>query len=117
MTLITLPLIFAFAFFVFGVTGFGSALVAMPLLTPLIGLGMASPLFALVSLTGEGIMLFRYRHQLNIRAVWRLILASLIAIPIGIGVAHSLDEKWMLLILGIVVSAYAGYGLFNPYLP
>ena len=117
MTLIALPLIFAFSFFIYGVTGFGSALVAMPLLTPLLGLGIASPLFALVSLTGESIMLFRYRRQLNIHAVWRLILASLIAIPIGIAIAGSLDDKWVLFLLGVLVSGYACYSLFSPALP
>src|SRR5262249_41620425 len=96
---------------------FGNALIAMPLLTPLIGIGAAAPLFALVSLTNESITLYRYRQHLNFRAVWRLILASVIAIPIGVTVASSLNQTWVLFLLGIIITAYGSYSLLKPSLP
>lgn len=112
-----LPLIFAVAFFVFGTTGFGSALVAMPLLSPLLGIEAAAPLFALVALTSEVIMLLRYRQQLNLSAVWRVIVASVIAIPLGITLVRGLNEQGVLLLLGVLVGGYGLYGLVSPHMP
>jgi hypothetical protein len=115
--LIALPLIFALAFFVFGMTGFGSALVAMPLLSPLLGIEAAAPLFALVALTSEVIMLLRYRQQLNLSAVWRVIAASVVAIPLGITAARELNERLVLFLLGVLVGGYGLYGLISPHMP
>lgn len=117
MALLALPIIFGIAFFVYAATGFGGGLVAMPLITPLIGIGMASPLFALVSLTSEGFMLFRNRRQLRLQSVWKLSLASMIAIPPGIALARALPEHTVLLILGTIVSGYALYSLIHPHIP
>jgi uncharacterized membrane protein YfcA len=62
-------------------------------------------------------MLLRYRQHLNLRGVWRLILAASFATPIGITVAHLLDEHIALLLLGIVVAGYGLYSLFRPHIP
>ncbi len=40
------------------------------------------------TLTSEGIMLVRNRRHLQLHAVWRLMIASLIAIPLGIAAAR-----------------------------
>jgi uncharacterized membrane protein YfcA len=114
---ITLSLIFAFAYTIFGAVGFGSALVAMPLLSPLIGIDTAAPLFALVALVSEVIMLLRYREHLNVRGVWRLVLATTIATPFGIAAAGILDEHVALLLLGLVVTSYGLYSLISPRVP
>lgn len=106
-----------FAFLTFGLTGFGSGLVAMSLLTPLIGVETAAPLFALLSIGAEVLMFLRYRHAVNLRSVWRLALGSLVAIPIGLTVIHSLNEQVVLVILGIVVAGYGAYSLVAPNLP
>jgi hypothetical protein len=42
-------------------TGFGSALVSMPILSPLLGIQVASPLVALMAITLEAILLIRLR--------------------------------------------------------
>jgi uncharacterized membrane protein YfcA len=114
---IALPLIIAFAFFTFGLTGFGSGLVAMPLLVPLLGVSVAAPLFACISLTGETLMLARHRRSLNVGGVWRLALSSVVMIPLGAALAHSADERVVLLLLGLVTAGYGVYGLLNLRLP
>jgi uncharacterized membrane protein YfcA len=99
------------------VTGFGHALLAMPLLAPVIGLETASPMMALVSLSLEAIMLLRYRQQFNFPAVWRLVAGSLVAIPIGMALLHVLDKRVMLTALGVVAAGYGAYSLFRFPLP
>jgi uncharacterized membrane protein YfcA len=117
MTPISLTIIFVFAYIVFGVTGFGSALVAMPLLSSLIGVETAAPLFALIALVSEGIMLLRHREHFDFRLVWRLIVTSTIAIPVGIVGAHVINQHVAVLLLGILVAGYGVYGLWSPRLP
>ncbi len=116
MTPLILPIMFLAAL-TFGLTGFGSALIAMPLLVPLLGVEIAAPLFALLSLLLELVSLARYRRHLRFQAVWRLMLASLTAIPFGIALAQALPERVVLLVLGTVVAGYALYRLFKLPLP
>ena len=59
-----------------GVSGFGSALVAMPILAGLVGVRTAAPLVALIGLVIEFFLLIRYRHALQVREVWREHLCS-----------------------------------------
>jgi uncharacterized membrane protein YfcA len=114
---IAVALIFAIAYIVFGAIGFGSALVAMPLLSPLLGIATADPLFALTALVSEIIMLIRYREHINIRGIWRLVLATTIATPFGIALAGIVDQHAALLLLGLVVAGYGLYSLFSPHIP
>ena len=106
-----------FAFLTFGLTGFGSGLIAMALLTPVLGLGTAAPMFALLSIGAECLMFLRYRQHIQLQSVWRLAVGSLIAIPIGILIIPHLNEHLVLVILGIVVAGYGSYSLLMPHLP
>ncbi len=105
------------AVFTQSLSGFGSALVAMALLPPLIGLSLATPLVALVMITIEIVLLLRYRQALNLQAVWRIVLAALIGIPLGISFLNRLDDGLVLSALGVVIVAYALYALFDVRLP
>jgi hypothetical protein len=58
------------AFFTFGMTGFGSALIAMPLLVPMLGVKVAAPLVALCGVSAEVVLILRYRKQVQFGAVW-----------------------------------------------
>ncbi len=98
-------------------TGFGSALVSMPILSPLLGIQVASPLVALMAITLEAILLIRLRSAINLRAVWRLSLAALVGIPIGIMLARSISEDIVLTVLGVVLVGYSLYALITPRLP
>ena len=118
MTAYLLVALIAFAaVFTQSVSGFGSALVAMPLLTALFALTHAAPLMALVAGTLQLVLIFHYRRHLAVGAVWRICLASLFAIPLGIWALRSIDQQITLAVLGAVVLAYAVYALLTPRLP
>lgn len=110
-------LIIGFASFVQAVSGFGQGLVAMPLLTQLIGRALAAPIFALIALVAEIIVILRYRHALTLKRSWRLMVAALLTIPIGIIGAPLIPERILLLVLGVIVLAYAIYALVSPRIP
>lgn len=111
------PLAIFFGVFTQTLTGFGSALVTMSILPSLLGIGTASPLVALMAITLETILLIRYRGALNFGAVWRLSLAAVIAIPIGLTAIRALSEDVVLTLLGAVLVLYALYALITPKLP
>ncbi len=110
-------LIVFFAIFTQSLTGFGLALVSMPLLSALLGVETAAPLVALFGLLAEVILLLYYREAVNVRVIWRLILASMIGVPVGVVVIRSLDEALVLTALGVIVVGYALYALLKLRLP
>jgi len=97
--------------------GFGMALVSMPLLVGILGIRSATPLVAMVGITAELFLLFRYRHALNFTAVKQLSLASLFGIPLGVYVLRQVDAKIITTFLGFLISGYALYALTSPRLP
>ena len=117
----TEQLIIIFAIFLAAFTqslsGFGSALVAMALLPPLLGIQTATPLVALVVIPLEAYLIVRYRHALNVAVIWRVVLASIAGIPFGILFLTQLDEKIVLAGLGLVISGYALFALLRIRLP
>jgi len=98
-------------------TGFGSALVAMAFLPPLLGLTVAAPLVAATALGLETLMLFRYRESLKVDSIWRVLAASLAGVPLGIYYLGRINEDIALFILGIIIAGYAIYALFGFRLP
>ena len=105
------------AVFTQSLAGFGVALVAMALLPDLIGIQRATPLVALVGLTLEFFLLLRYREALNINAIWRVALASILGIPLGLWVLKSVNDQIVLVGLGVVIAGYAIYALLDLHLP
>lgn len=105
------------AAFTQSLSGFGSALVAMSLLPALVGIQVASPLVAVAVLTLEAILLLIYRQALNFRAVWRLVLGSLVGVPLGVLWLERLPERLVLSLLGLVILGYALYALLDIRLP
>jgi uncharacterized membrane protein YfcA len=109
------------ACFTQSLSGFGSALVAIPVLMPLLdtgpGVQRAVPLMVLVAGTLQLVLLFRLRASLNLRAVWRLALPSLLAVYPGMRLAALAPRRVVLTALGVLVTAYALYALARPKLP
>ena len=100
-------LIVFFAIFVQAASGFGLALISMPLLVGLVGIGTATPLVALIGITAEVFLLRRYWQALNFAAVKRLSLASIIGIPLGVYVLREGDGRFITTVLGFIVTGYA----------
>ena len=99
------------------VTGFGLALVSMALLSQWLGIQVAAPLVAMIAALLEITLLIRHRAALNWRAVWRLSLASVLGIPLGLLAVKMINEQVVLTVLGVVIVSYAVYALVSPRLP
>lgn len=117
MTIFWVGLVVFLAVFTQSLSGFGSALVAMALLPALIGIRVATPLVALVGFTLEIVLIVRYHQALDVRAIWRLALAGLIGIPIGVYFLSIVDERISSTLLGVVLAGYAVYALLGLKMP
>ena len=97
--------------------GFGSPLIAMPVLVPLLGIRVATPLSTLAGLLLSIVILLRFRQSFHFGAVTHLLLATLVGVPVGATLLNWVDSHTLTVLLGILVLTYALYGLFAPTLP
>jgi uncharacterized membrane protein YfcA len=91
--------------------GFGGALLAMPLLTQLVGLSIATPLCGLISPTVSSLMLLQNWGQVEWRSARWLVFSTLMGIPLGIELVKLVPETTMVPILGTVLVFVGGYRL------
>jgi uncharacterized membrane protein YfcA len=103
-----------FAAFVQSLSGFGFAVIIMPLITLVLGLQTAAPMVALTALTVYTINLIRYRQTINIGEVLRLGAASALGVPIGLWALANVSETLVKQVMGLVLIAYAIYALARP---
>lgn len=93
--------------------GFGSALFAMPLLTLLLGISSATPLFGLVGPTISGIILWQNWRLVEVTSAWRLVVATLAGIPVGIWLVTQVPGDIVTRLLGLFLISFGGYRLCN----
>ena len=100
-----------------GMVGFGGALIAMPLLTGLLGIKVAAPAFALAGMVNGTLNTLRWREHVTIRDVIPITIPALLSIPIGVWLLTRVDAETVTRVLGAVLIAYAVYGLVGRTLP
>jgi len=110
------PLLAAIAFvgaLIFGLTGFGSSLVTIPLATHLVPLAFALPLYALADVCcAFGVGLENPKNA--VRAEWRRLVPMILAgTALGVSLLVNLPRTVAMLLLGIFVLTYALYSLLR----
>lgn len=98
--------------------GFGDALIAMPLLALVVGIQVATPLTALgASTIALTILVSGGWRNVDLKAAWRLIVSSLVGIPIGLYFLKTAPEPVIKGALGALLIAFGLYNLIAPKLP
>lgn len=100
-----------------GITGFGFALVAMPILSGLTSIQTAAPLVALTTLANNLILCIYYRQACDCNVITNLLLGSVVGIPIGFLALDYVPAPLMLIGLGIIIVTYSLYSLVSPVVP
>jgi uncharacterized protein len=93
--------------------GFGSALIAMPLLSAALGLQQATAVFGVLSLVMSVFVLLIDRRQILLRDTWRLTLAAILGVPVGLLVLRLAPEALVMRGLGVILIGYGLFGLFS----
>ena len=114
-TFVLLSLIFFMAGFIQGLSGFGSALLAMPLLTIFIDVKIAVPLCILNSFLITSYLSFKLKDYMEIKKILPLIVGSLPGIYLGIVFLKSMEPDLIKILLGLLIVSYCFYTLvFRP---
>ncbi len=105
------------AYLVRGICGFGSGLIAIPVLSLLFPLKIAVPLVVMLDYlasAGQGVSL---RQSIQWGEVGRLIIPALIGVSVGLLIFHKVEAELLTRILGGFVFLYALYRLWGPEMP
>ena len=116
-TAVLVGVVVVLAYTVFGLTGFGSSITAMPLLVQLIPLHTAVAMMLIFDLAGGLLLGLKNRRMVERRELLRLVPMMLVGMGIGIVVLVNAPERLLLLTLGGFILAYSAWSLlFNPRL-
>ena len=99
------------SYLVFGLTGFGSTVLALPLLVYLMPLKLAVPLLLMLDFAASFLIIGRVRRGVRMDELGRLLPFLLVGMVLGATLLVRLPEKPLLGVLGAFLVLYAGYGL------
>lgn len=97
-------------------TGFGNALVAMPLLALILPMRVATPVVAATALVLGFAMLSQLRDDIDFRSVLWLVVFATIGVPIGLLLLRGANEGLVQILLAIVIAGFAVFTLAKPRL-
>ena len=105
------------AYVVFGLTGFGSTVIAVPLLALMLPLKFVVPLLMLLDLAAALVLGNRFRKRIRFDELAWLVPFVLIGMLLGLTLLIKVAEASLLLGLGIFILLYAAYGFTRRGVP
>lgn len=112
-TLVSVALIVTIAYAVYGLTGFGASIIAIPLLAHLLPLRFAVPLMLVFDLIAGLLLGLKSRRHLDRQELLRLLPFVLVGMVVGVTLLAQASERWLLIVLGAFVLGYAGWSLLG----
>ena len=113
LTAFLISLIFLLAGFIQGVSGFGSALVAIPLLSLIIDIKSAVPLCMLNSLVITTFLSLKMRKDLDKSKILPLCISAVPGIIVGSTILKQVESSIIRLWIGLLLISYSLYSLFS----
>ncbi|MBE9568125.1 MAG: sulfite exporter TauE/SafE family protein [Proteobacteria bacterium] len=99
------------AYTVKGLSGFGSGLIAIPLLAFIFPLTFIVPVLGLLSYSGTIMQSFHLRKQVVWSDLWPVIPFSMLGVVIAVWLLVNVDANYLVLALGVFVLSYSIYSL------
>lgn len=93
--------------------GFGEALLAVPLLARIMPVKIAAPVAVLLSITVATVVIVQDWHKIHVRSAWRLLLATLPGIPLGLWLLIAVEEYIVKAILALVIIGFSTFCLIR----
>ena len=93
--------------------GFGEALVAVPLLALLLPVKQAAPIAVMASITVALIVLLQDWRKVHARSAVRLVLSTLLGIPLGLTLLRAGAEPVVKAALAVVIVVFSAYSLLG----
>jgi uncharacterized protein len=115
--LTSIGLIVLLAYTVYGITGFGASIVAIPLLAHFLPLRFAVPMMLVFDLFAGFLLGLKNRQHLDRTELLRLLPFLLVGMTIGATLLARTSDRWLLLLLGAFVLGYASMNLLRKARP
>jgi uncharacterized membrane protein YfcA len=116
-TLVVVGLIVTLGYTVYGITGFGASMVAVPLLAHVLPLRFAVPMMLVFDLFAGVLLALKNRGHLARDELLRLLPFLLVGMGVGATLLAKAPERWLLILLGGFVLSYAGLNLLRRSTP
>jgi len=100
-----------FAYLIRGVAGFGSALIAVPLLALVMPLTLVVPLVVFLDYLGSASQGVSNKQHIAWRDIWPLLPFSLFGVMVSLYIMESIDQHFLTLCLGAFIILFAVYQL------
>ena len=114
---VIIALILFTAAFIQGFSGFGFAIVSIPLLVFLIGVKAAIPLAALLGLVINIYLIIKLHQHINISELKNVLIGAVIGIPFGVYFLANTDAGAIETFLGVLILAFAIVSLIGKFQP
>jgi uncharacterized membrane protein YfcA len=95
------------AFFIRSLTGFGSALISVPLLALFLDLRFAIPFVSLFEMLVGFLLIKSVYHQLSWATLWPMIIGAIIGVVLGSSLLNALADVTLKRILGVAIILFA----------
>ena len=116
-TLLSAALIVTAAYTVYGLAGFGAAIVAIPLLAHFFPLRFAVPMMLVFDLFAGFLLGLKNHKHMDRREMLRLLPFLLVGMAAGVTLLAQASERWLLVVLGVFVLCYASWSLLSKAVP
>ncbi|MEW6502042.1 MAG: sulfite exporter TauE/SafE family protein [Thermodesulfobacteriota bacterium] len=100
-----------FAYFIRGIAGFGSALIAVPLLALRLPLAVVVPLIALLDYVASLTQGIQNRSHIRWREIWPLLPFTVLGVATGLLLHRLINPALLTKALGVFIGGYAIYAL------
>jgi len=108
------PLVIVVAYTVFGLSGFGSTVVSVPILAHFLPVSYLVPLMALLDLVSASIMGTTGRKHISREEMKRIIPFMFVGFVVGATVLVKVPDEYLRTALGVFAMAVGVYGIVNP---
>jgi len=114
--LLVAPIVIIVAYTVFGLSGFGSTVVSVPILAHFLPISYLVPLMALLDLASALIVGGRGREHLSKEELKRLLPWMFVGFVVGGTVLVGVPDRYLRVALGLFAAAVGTYSIMNPVL-
>jgi uncharacterized membrane protein YfcA len=114
--LLVAPLVMTLAYTVFGLSGFGSTVIAVPILAHFLPVPYLVPLMAVLDMVCAAFIGRTNREQVAKAEIKRIIPFMFVGFLIGATVLVGVPDRYLRVALGVFAVAVGVHGIFNPTL-
>lgn len=97
-----------------GITGFGSGLIATPLLALFLPLTFVIPFISILDMSASMTRIMHTRKLIDWQVILRAIPFAFIGVPLGLYILRNIDTSILIKSLGVFIMLFAVYSLISP---